>query len=76
MANRHFPVRPNLDQLRYQAKDLLLAIRRSDPDPLADFRGHHPKSIDLATVRLADARFVLARSYGLPNWTASSQRAA
>jgi hypothetical protein len=69
MANRHFPVRPNLDQLRYQAKDLLLAIRRSDPDALADFRGHHPKSIDPATVRLADALFVLARSYGLPNWT-------
>jgi hypothetical protein len=69
MANRHFPVRPNLDQLRHQAKDLLHAIRRSDPDAMVDFREHHPKSIDPATVRLADAQFVLARSYGLTNWT-------
>ena len=35
MANRHFPVRPNLDQLRNQAKDLLHAIRRDDADALA-----------------------------------------
>jgi hypothetical protein len=69
MASRHFPVRPNLDQLRHQAKDLLHAIRRSDPDAMVDFREHHPKSIDPTTVRLADAQFVLARSYGLPNWT-------
>jgi hypothetical protein len=57
------------DQLRHQAKDLLHAIRRSDPDAMVDFREHHPKSIDPATVRLADAQFVLARSCGLPNWT-------
>jgi hypothetical protein len=69
MANRHVPVRPDLDQLRHQAKDLLHAIRRSDPDAIVDFREHHPKSIDPATVRLADAQLVLARSYGLPNWT-------
>jgi hypothetical protein len=69
MANRHFPVRPNLDQLRHQAKDLLHAVRRGDPDAVVDFREHHSKPIDSATVRLADAQFVLARSYGLPNWT-------
>ena len=32
MASRHFPVHPNLDQLKHQAKDLLRAIRRGDPD--------------------------------------------
>jgi hypothetical protein len=53
MANRHFPVRPDLDQLRHQAKDLLHAVRRSDPDAIVNFREHHPKSIDPATVRLA-----------------------
>jgi len=68
MTNRHFPVRPNLDQLKNQAKDLLHAIRRSDPDAIADFRVHHSKSIDYSSVRLADAQFVLARSYGLANW--------
>jgi len=69
LAKRHFPVRPNLDQLRHQAKDLLHAMRRNDPDAIVDFREHHPRSIDPATVRLADAQFVLAHSYGLPNWT-------
>jgi hypothetical protein len=68
MANRHFPVRPNLDQLKHQAKDLLRAIRRTDPDARADFTEHHPKSIAPGSSRLADAQLVLARSYGLPTW--------
>ncbi len=68
MANRHFPVRPNLDQLRNQAKDLLRAVRRNDPDALTDFRVHHPKSIDPSSARISDAQLVLARSYGLPSW--------
>jgi hypothetical protein len=68
MASRHFPVRPNLDQLRHQAKDLLRAIRFNDPNAVADFREYHSKPIDPASVLLADAQFVLARSYGLPSW--------
>ena len=28
--DRHFPVRPNLDQLKHQAKDLLRAVRQGD----------------------------------------------
>jgi len=68
MPNRHFPVRPNLDQLKHQAKDLLCALRRNEPDALADFRELLPQPIDPATAKLADAQFVLARSYGLPNW--------
>lgn len=68
MANRHFPVRPNLDQLKHQAKDLLRAFRESNPEAVADFREHHSKIIEAETVRLADAQLVLARSYGLRNW--------
>ena len=68
MPSRHFPVLPNLDQLRHQAKDLLRAIRRGDPDALSDLREQHPKFADPASIRLADAQFVLARSYGLPSW--------
>ena len=66
--DRHFPVRPNLEQLRHQAKDLLRAIRKQDPEALADFRKHHPQAIDSAAARLADAQLALARSYGLPSW--------
>ncbi|MGH9735462.1 MAG: ankyrin repeat domain-containing protein [Candidatus Acidiferrales bacterium] len=65
---RHFPVRPNLDQLRNQAKDLLRAIHGNDPDAVAELREHHPKAIDPSEVKLADAQLVLARAYGLPSW--------
>jgi len=65
--DRHFPVRPNLEQLRHQAKDLLRAIRRSDSDAVAELRKHHP-NLDLARAKLADAQFALARSYGLTSW--------
>ena len=51
--DRHFPVRPNLDQLRNQAKDLLRAVRQGDPAAIAELRKHHPKGIDLARVDLA-----------------------
>ena len=68
MAHRHFPVRPNLDQLKNQAKDLLRAFRCGDPDAISDFRDFQSKPIDSLTVRLAEAQFVLARSYGLPSW--------
>jgi hypothetical protein len=43
--DRHFPVRPNLDQLKHQAKDLLRAIRQADPAAVAEFRKHHPKKL-------------------------------
>jgi hypothetical protein len=66
--DRHFPVRPNLDQLRHQAKDLLHALRRGEPEALAEFDKHHPGKATAATIKLADAQLVLARSYGLPSW--------
>ena len=68
MANRHFPVRPDLEQLKHQAKDLLRAYRDGDPDADVDFREHHTKPVEPEQSRLADAQFVLARSYGLPSW--------
>ena len=64
----HFPVRPNLEQLKHQAKDLLRAIRRSDESALAQLRKHHPKPTGPAESKLADAQLVVARSYGLPSW--------
>jgi hypothetical protein len=66
--DRHFPVRPNLDQLRHQAKDLLHAIHSGESEALAEFDKHHPRETDAATIKLADAQLVLARSYGLSSW--------
>lgn len=68
MPSRHFPVRPDLEQLRHQAKDLLRAIRRGDPDALADLNQYQSKPINPASAKLADAQFVLARSYSLSSW--------
>lgn len=66
--DRHFPVRPNLDQLRHQAKELLRAIRGKAPAAIAKLDTHHPKKIKAEEAKLADAQLVLARSYGLPSW--------
>jgi hypothetical protein len=68
MSARHLPVRPDLDQLRHQAKDLLRAARRGEPEAVATFAAHHVRPIDPATARLADAQHVLARSYGVASW--------
>jgi ankyrin repeat protein len=68
MSARHLPARPNLAQLKHQAKDLLRAMRAGDPSALAELAQHHPDSVDPATARLADAQLVLARSYQAPSW--------
>ena len=44
MAN--LPPRPNLDQLKQQAKDLLRDIRRGDPSALAELQQHHPRPVE------------------------------
>ncbi len=67
MTARHFPVRPNLEQLRHQAKELLRAIRRADPKALALLAKHHPGA-DGEPAKLVDAQHALAREYGLPSW--------
>ncbi|MCI0585991.1 MAG: ankyrin repeat domain-containing protein [Planctomycetes bacterium] len=68
MADRHLPVRPDLDQLRHQAKDLLAAVRRGDPSAAADLRKHHPEAVEPGAAKLADAQLALARSYGVASW--------
>src|SRR6267143_1098427 len=68
MADRHFPVRPNLNQLRHQAKELLRAIRQGDPTAAAELRKHHPEGREPRNAKLVDAQLALARSYGLPSW--------
>lgn len=68
MPNRRLPVRPDLDQLRHQAKDLLRAAHDGDASALADFAEFHPRAIAPAQATLADAQLVLARSYEAQSW--------
>ena len=69
MPVRHLPVRPDLDQLKRQAKELLADIRARAPEALDDLAAYHPKPIDPEAAKLADAQLVLARSYSAPSWT-------
>ena len=75
MPVRHLPVRPDLDQLKHQAKDLLRAINAGDPEAVAELRERHPDSLDPAAAKLADAQLVLARSYDASSWTRLVQSA-
>jgi hypothetical protein len=68
VSHRHLPVRPNLDQLKHQARDLLRAIHSADPSALAELHNHHPNPVEPSDARLADAQLTLARAYGLPSW--------
>jgi hypothetical protein len=69
MSVRRLPVRPNLEQLQRQAKELLRAIKSGDASAIAELREQHPEPIDPSAAKLADAQLVLARSYGAPSWT-------
>ncbi len=66
--DRHLPVRPNLDQLKQQAKDLLRGIRCGDRSAIEEFNQHHPKPVAPDHAKLADAQLALARSYQAPSW--------
>src|SRR5260221_13904465 len=68
MPNRRLPVRPDLRQLKHQAKDLLKAFRGGDAIAIADFQQFHPKPPQPAAARLADAQHVLAKSYEASSW--------
>jgi hypothetical protein len=68
MPIRRLPVRPDLNQLKRQAKDLLRAFHAGDPDAVADLIEFHPGKINPAEARLADAQHVLARSYQAKSW--------
>jgi hypothetical protein len=66
--DRHFPVRPNLKQLRNQAKDLLQDLRRGESRALELWGKHHSGPQPVSGAKLADAQFVLARMYGIASW--------
>jgi hypothetical protein len=68
MSARKLPVRPDLVQLKHQAKDLLRDMRAGDPSAVAEFQQHHPEKIGPASAKLADAQLVVARSYQAPSW--------
>jgi len=68
MSDLHIPVRPDLEQLRHQAKDFLHDIHNGDAEALAKFNEYHPEKIAPEDAKLADAQLALARRYGVASW--------
>src|SRR5436190_24062653 len=77
---RELPARPDIEQLKHQAKDLLKSYKAGDPAAAARVRQTHPRRSSAsvqsrareqaasATLRLSDAQLVVAREYGFVCW--------
>lgn len=63
------PERPNAEQQRKRAKELLAGVRAGDGDALERVARHHPDGAG-APVKLAAAQLVIAREYGFASWPA------
>ena len=76
MPSRELPARPNLEQLKKQAKSLLDAARARDPDALRRFTvlpslaAREAGAIDPSGLALHDAQSALAREHGFSSWNA------
>jgi hypothetical protein len=75
MPVRNLPPNPNLEHLKYQAKDLLKAHGARNPEIAQRLREFHPrfnrtsdKTIFDADLHLSDAQLAIAREYGFPSW--------
>ena len=65
--SKSLPSRPNLEQLKNQAKDLLKTHQANDPEAIQRVRESHPNWSG-AKLRLSDAQLVIAREYGFASW--------
>ncbi|HKE89278.1 MAG TPA: ankyrin repeat domain-containing protein [Gemmatimonadales bacterium] len=74
MSAQQLPPRPDLDQLKHQAKDLLHSAERREPGARARFRvlpafaSAADNDLDRAALALHDAQSVIAREYGFDSW--------
>ncbi len=75
MPVRRLPSNPNLDHLKYQAKDLLKEHTARTPGAAQRIREFHPRfgrATDVAIfdshLSLSGAQLAIAREYGFPSW--------
>jgi Ankyrin repeats (3 copies) len=76
MPVKRLPSNPNLDHLKYQAKDLLRDHAARNPGVAQRIREFHPRfnratdvEIFDTQLSLSDAQLTIAREYGFPIWT-------
>lgn len=67
VPTRSLRTRPDLNQLKRQAKELLKAFTSSDAKAIAEVNAHY-HGADAKTFALHDAQLVLARAYGFESW--------
>jgi hypothetical protein len=75
MPVRRLPSNPDLDHLKYQAKDLLKEHAARDAGAAQRIREFHPRfhratdaEIFVAHLKLSDAQLTIARESGFPSW--------
>ena len=80
MSHRTLPERPDIEQLRRQAKELRRLCAEGDPAALERlqilpaFAGQPAEALAAAAPALHDAQSVIAREHGLPSWKALAER--
>jgi hypothetical protein len=75
MAAKALPARPNVEQYKKQAKELVKAWKAGDPATLARIREYPPRlsvssdaDLHRALFTLADAQFIIAREHAFDSW--------
>jgi ankyrin repeat protein len=81
MPVRRLPSNPNLEHLKYQAKDLLKDHAARDLGAAQRLREFHPRfagaadsDIFAAPIKLSDAQLAIARESGFPSWPKLKRR--
>ena len=80
MTTSQLPERPNLAQLKQQAKDLLASAKKKNSTALARFRalptlaGKTDAELAALNFALHDAQSAIAREHGFPSWNALRER--
>ena len=67
LPTRALTTRPDLDQLKRQAKELLDAFRAGDASAIAEVSTHYHDAAP-SSFALHDAQLVIARAYGFESW--------
>src|ERR1700729_423160 len=67
LSIRRMRMRPDLEQLKRQSKELLAAFRAADAAAVDEVNACYVDP-QLATFALHDAQLVIARSYGFDSW--------
>ena len=75
MPAKHFPSKPDLNHLKFQARDLLKGHAAHDRGVAQRIREFHSRlraatdvEIFATALKLSDAQFMIAREYGFKSW--------